>query len=248
MLTRIWKKPTESASPKLRFFTPDSTSAAITGSSGGSPAFSARLASHFASASWLALFPGVVGGHVGEVGRRAGRDVGGRGRGRRGCGGGRGVGGGGGGGGRGGHGGRRRLGGAVLRGGDRGEDARVARRVLGAGRPDEAGAVAVRRLDAVADHAVRAGRAARGVGGRALLAAVEQPRGQLLGLGRLLRGDRLEHAAAGLARGGGVALDGGLGGGDGGGIGAGRPRCGATAAGAAPTPASKRRPPVNCSL
>jgi hypothetical protein len=58
MLRRIWKKPTESASPKFRFFTPDSTSAAMTGSSGGSPAFSARLASHFASSAWLASSPG----------------------------------------------------------------------------------------------------------------------------------------------------------------------------------------------
>ena len=56
--TRIWKNPTESASPWLRFLTPDSTSDAITGSSGGSPAFSASLASHFASSACDALSPG----------------------------------------------------------------------------------------------------------------------------------------------------------------------------------------------
>ena len=43
--TRIWKKPTESASPKLRFLTPDSTSEAITGSCFGQPAL-LGLAAH----------------------------------------------------------------------------------------------------------------------------------------------------------------------------------------------------------
>ena len=50
MPVRIWKKPTESRSPKFRFATPLSTSAAITGSSGGRPAFCASRASHAASA------------------------------------------------------------------------------------------------------------------------------------------------------------------------------------------------------
>ena len=41
MPMRIWKKPTESRSPKFRLATPLSTSEAITGSSGGRPAFCA---------------------------------------------------------------------------------------------------------------------------------------------------------------------------------------------------------------
>ena len=56
--TRIWKKPTESASPKLRFLTPDSTSEAMTGSSGGSPRFSASFPSQAASCSFGASSPG----------------------------------------------------------------------------------------------------------------------------------------------------------------------------------------------
>ena len=58
MPTRIWKKPTESASPKLRFLTPDSTSEAMTGSSLGRPRFSACLPSHAASCSFGASSPG----------------------------------------------------------------------------------------------------------------------------------------------------------------------------------------------
>src|SRR4051794_4910489 len=40
------------------FFTPDSTSEAMTGSSGGRPAFSACLASHLASSACVASLPG----------------------------------------------------------------------------------------------------------------------------------------------------------------------------------------------
>src|SRR5688572_24769929 len=58
ILTRIWKKPAESASPPLRFLTPDSTSEAMTGSSGGRPAAFASDASHFARSACEALSPG----------------------------------------------------------------------------------------------------------------------------------------------------------------------------------------------
>ena len=58
MLVRIWKKPTESASPKLRFFIPDSTSEAITGSSGGSPRCFASPAIHAAISCCDASSPG----------------------------------------------------------------------------------------------------------------------------------------------------------------------------------------------
>ena len=58
MPTRIWKNPAESASPPLRFLTPDSTSEAMTGSSGGRPAASARLAIHSAISSLGAPSPG----------------------------------------------------------------------------------------------------------------------------------------------------------------------------------------------
>src|SRR4051794_38194326 len=103
VLTRIWKKPTESRSPKWRFLTPDSTSEAITGSSGGRPRFCASAPIQAAIWAWEALSPGYVagpppggvrgGGGVaagvggGPAGERRGRG-GGAGRGRRGdCGG-----------------------------------------------------------------------------------------------------------------------------------------------------------------
>src|SRR3954451_12356661 len=60
VLTRIWKKPTESRSPKCRFLTPDSTSEAITGSSGGRPRFCASAPIHAAIWACEALSPGYV--------------------------------------------------------------------------------------------------------------------------------------------------------------------------------------------
>src|SRR3954454_12334150 len=60
VLTRIWKKPTESRSPKWRFLTPDSTSEAITGSSGGRPRFCASAPIQAAIWAWEALSPGYV--------------------------------------------------------------------------------------------------------------------------------------------------------------------------------------------
>src|SRR3954467_11791476 len=62
VLTRIWKKPTESRSPKWRFLTPDSTSEAITGSSGGRPRFCASAPIQAAIWAWEALSPGYVAG------------------------------------------------------------------------------------------------------------------------------------------------------------------------------------------
>src|SRR5690349_3763433 len=61
MPTRIWKKPTESASPKCRFFIPDSTIEAMIGSSGGSPRACACAAIQAAICSCGALSPGYGG-------------------------------------------------------------------------------------------------------------------------------------------------------------------------------------------
>ena len=71
MLTRIWKNPTLSASPKLRFFIPDSTSDAITGSSGGRPRFSAWPAIHAASCSCGASLPGYASGAAAATAERS---------------------------------------------------------------------------------------------------------------------------------------------------------------------------------
>src|SRR3954454_1325604 len=65
--TRIWKNPTESASPKLRFFMPDSTRLAITGSSGGNPRFCAWPAIHAAICSRGALSPGYASGAAAAI-------------------------------------------------------------------------------------------------------------------------------------------------------------------------------------
>src|SRR5690348_2123645 len=62
MPSRIWNKPTESASPWSRFFIPDSTSAAITGSSGGRPRASACFPIHAATSAGGASSPGYASG------------------------------------------------------------------------------------------------------------------------------------------------------------------------------------------
>ena len=54
----IWKKPIESRSPNWRFFSPDSTSADITGSSAGIPPACAARPIHSATASAGASSPG----------------------------------------------------------------------------------------------------------------------------------------------------------------------------------------------
>ena len=76
--TRIWKKPIESASPKSTFSSPDSTSAAMTGSCGGMPRFSASPAIHAASCSLGASSPGYPAGAAGEVGAAAAASTPGR--------------------------------------------------------------------------------------------------------------------------------------------------------------------------
>src|SRR5262245_5591093 len=58
MPTRIWKKPTLSRSPPLMFVRFEATSAAMTGSSGGSPAADAPAPIQRASACLLAPSPG----------------------------------------------------------------------------------------------------------------------------------------------------------------------------------------------
>ena len=62
MPVRIAKKPTLSASPPDWFVSPDSTSAAMTGSSPGIPRARAPLAIHCASATFVASSPGYATG------------------------------------------------------------------------------------------------------------------------------------------------------------------------------------------
>ena len=86
--TRIWKKPTESASPPWMFVMPDSTSEAMSGSWAGARASGPRWPSRRRSAPSARRRPGTrsrrrVGGRGRDVGRAAAGRLDGRGRGGR---------------------------------------------------------------------------------------------------------------------------------------------------------------------